>query len=269
MSILNGKNIIVPESEAELLSELSTALLEAQAIVTRRPLSQLTLGYVESQKVDILFLDFVHDAVLATDLLKSLQAEDDTRSLIVIALIKDDSSSSVNEVLSSGAADYLLATETVEEALVKITTLLGQPDRFSGSHMIDITPDEVHVSRANIKVFVVEDDSLLRNLLSNKLEQSHFAFTFSEDGVDVCEKVISSQSNIIILDLMLPGISGLEILEQLKNDEETKSIPVIIFSNRDEQSDRRRANELGVVGFYVKAMTDLSELMEIIEAKAT
>jgi len=65
---------------------------------------------------------------------------------------------------------------------------------------------------------------------------------------------------------MLPGKSGFDILAELKDDEVLKNIPVIVFSNRDGQEDRARAKELGAVDFYVKAMTDLSELIEKIEA---
>jgi DNA-binding response OmpR family regulator len=65
---------------------------------------------------------------------------------------------------------------------------------------------------------------------------------------------------------MLPGKEGFELLEELKKSEQTKNVPVIVFSNRDGVNDRKIAEELGATGFYVKAMTDLSELVEKIEA---
>jgi len=65
---------------------------------------------------------------------------------------------------------------------------------------------------------------------------------------------------------MLPGRSGFEVLTEIKNDKKLSDVPVVVFSNRDGQEDRQKASELGAKGFYVKAMTDLSELIETIES---
>jgi DNA-binding response OmpR family regulator len=64
---------------------------------------------------------------------------------------------------------------------------------------------------------------------------------------------------------MLPGKNGFELLAEIREDGQFKDTPVIIFSNRDSQEDRRKAKELGAAAFHVKAMTDLAELVTTIE----
>ena len=64
---------------------------------------------------------------------------------------------------------------------------------------------------------------------------------------------------------MLPVKNGFEILAELKADATLKSLPVIVFSNRDAQEDKQKVFELGADRFFVKAMTDLSVLIETIE----
>ena len=64
---------------------------------------------------------------------------------------------------------------------------------------------------------------------------------------------------------MLPVKNGFEILAELKADLELKKIPVIVFSNRDSQEDKQKTFSLGAERFFVKAMTDLSFLIETIE----
>jgi DNA-binding response OmpR family regulator len=63
---------------------------------------------------------------------------------------------------------------------------------------------------------------------------------------------------------MLPGEDGFDLLKKIKSNPATAAVPVLIFSNKDSQEDRKLAAELGATGFYVKAMTDLSELLDII-----
>jgi DNA-binding response OmpR family regulator len=72
--------------------------------------------------------------------------------------------------------------------------------------------------------------------------------------------------DVIVLDLMLPGRSGFEVLAEVKADDKLQQVPVIIFSNKDTAEDKQKAQDLGARGFYVKAMTDLSELIELIES---
>jgi DNA-binding response OmpR family regulator len=135
--------------------------------------------------------------------------------------------------------------------------------------MIDITPTYVKAAENNPRVFFVEDDMLLHNLLETKFEQSGFNCSFSIDGKDVVSHVQSFQPDVIVLDIMLPGVSGLDILAELKQSADTKHTPVIMFSNRDEQSDRILAESLGAEGFYVKALTDLSDLVAEVERLAS
>jgi DNA-binding response OmpR family regulator len=137
---------------------------------------------------------------------------------------------------------------------------------YSGDSVIDITPAEVSVSKSGIKVYVVEDDPLLRNLLSIRFEKAEFEFEVNGNGDNVVSEVTTFQPAVIILDLMLPGKDGFEVLAELKESDATKNIPIIVFSNRDGVNDRKKAQELGAAGFYVKAMTDLSELVSKIEA---
>jgi len=154
----------------------------------------------------------------------------------------------------------------VRVVLSKIKATFGEEDLFSSSTVIDITPTKAHVTTTGIRVFVIEDDPLLRNLLSMKLERSNFPSEFSTDGANVLPQMYQFNPDVIILDLMLPGRSGFEVLTEIKNDKKLSDVPVVVFSNRDGQEDRQKASELGAKGFYVKAMTDLSELIETIES---
>ena len=146
--------------------------------------------------------------------------------------------------------------------------ILGEPQNTTPGEILDIGLSRIHESKAAVKVLIVEDDPLLSNLLAIRFEQANFPCHFNHDGKEVLKDILEFKPHILILDLMLPGVSGLDILEEIRTNQETSSLPVIIFSNRDGAEDKKRAAELGVSGFFVKAMTDLVDLVETIEKKA-
>ncbi len=80
-------------------------------------------------------------------------------------------------------------------------------------------------------ILIVEDDKFLRELMSRKLNNSGFSVEVAIDGKEALKKIKEKKYEIILLDLVLPGMDGFEILGEIKKDNETKNIPVIILSN--------------------------------------
>lgn len=109
-----------------------------------------------------------------------------------------------------------------------------------------------------IKVFYVEDDQMISDLVSTKLTSSGCIPYTTANGAEAIEMAKQYTPDIIILDLMLPGLTGEEILITLKSLEDLKHIPVVIFSNKSEESIKEKVMKLGAAKYYVKAATDLN-----------
>lgn len=117
------------------------------------------------------------------------------------------------------------------------------------------------------KVLIIEDDTLLQDLLANKLAdlRSHGLEVYPVfDGRKALEVTKKEKPDIIILDLMLPGVTGFEFLEALRKDEETKDSAVIVLSNLNQDSDKEKAMKLGVKEYLVKADISLDSVSEKI-----
>ena len=120
---------------------------------------------------------------------------------------------------------------------------------------------------AGKKILIVEDDAFLHNLLADKLEQLRkngieVYPTFS--GKEALEKAKEVHPDVVLLDVVLPGMNGFEVLEALRKDPELKDVSVIILSNLNQDKDKERAKELGVTDYMVKANFMLEELVERI-----
>lgn len=268
MSILAGKNILVIGEVNHQIAELEAVLSNQHMVIFTATCGETNVQDILSKKIDIILLTHVHEGSACKKILSQLQNENLTRVIPIFALV-EPSEDKIQHALMLGAADYITTLEPVVSIIQKMKLIFGEPDNFSDSASIDITPDNFKSRNAGIKVYIVEDDSLLRNLLTMRLEQSSYIHEFSKDGIDVINKMRLFKPQVIILDIMLPIKNGFEILAELKADSELKSVPVIMFSNRDEQNDKKKSFELGADRYYVKAMTDLSVVVETIAELAT
>lgn len=265
MSGLSNKNVLVIGDENSLIQNLEIELERHGMQIHTSTCDSVDAPMIEEKKIDLVVLNHLHEGATCVELLKNLNKATLSKILPIFALV-NDAEDKIQEALTHGAADYIVPTESVQSIVQKIRVIFDDRDVFSGSSDIDISHEESELSKTGIKVFVVEDDPLLRNLLSLRFEKSSFPHKISIDGEGAVPAMVEFKPDVILLDLMLPGRSGFEILAEIKATPEIASIPTLIFSNRDSQEDRAKAKELGAVGFHVKAMTDLAELVEKIES---
>jgi DNA-binding response OmpR family regulator len=115
------------------------------------------------------------------------------------------------------------------------------------------------------KVLIIEDDDFLRSLAVTKLEKEGLAVTMAANGQEGLAQVAATAPDLIILDLMLPIMSGFDVLKTLKASDTTKNIKVIVFSNLGEESDIKTCLDLGANDYLVKANFTLDELVEKIK----
>ena len=102
------------------------------------------------------------------------------------------------------------------------------------------------------KVLLVDDDQNLRKLYMDELTlmgAQVFAATTGQEGL---EKALVLNPDIILLDVILPEKIGLTVLKELKTDERTKNIPVVVLSNFDQGDNPKKAVELGAAAFFSK-----------------
>ena len=101
-------------------------------------------------------------------------------------------------------------------------------------------------------VLVVEDEPAQREVLAYNLEAEGFGVAKTDNGDDVLMMVNEEQPDVIILDWMLPGVSGIEICRRLKSKQTTRKIPVIMLTARAEEADRVRGLETGADDYVIK-----------------
>ena len=115
-------------------------------------------------------------------------------------------------------------------------------------------------------VLVVEDEPAQSEVLAYNLEAEGFAVTRAESGDEALLLIEEASPDVIVLDWMLPGVSGIEICRRLKSRAETRSVPVIMLSARSEEGDRVRGLETGADDYVTKPYS-VAELLARIRGQ--
>jgi len=115
-------------------------------------------------------------------------------------------------------------------------------------------------------ILFIEDDKFLRELVVQKLMKEGYETLEAIDGEEGIKKVKEEKPDLVLLDLILPGIDGFEVLSKMKEDPALSSIPVIILSNLVQKEDVEKGLKMGAVDYLIKAHFTPGEIIDKIKA---
>lgn len=115
------------------------------------------------------------------------------------------------------------------------------------------------------KILIIEDDASEALLLQTAFKRLGYEADVANNGEEGLIKAKTSNSDLITLDILLPGMNGLEVLDRLKADASTKDIPVVILSNLDDEKDIETTLSKGALRYIPKNQYDINQIGEIIK----
>lgn len=116
------------------------------------------------------------------------------------------------------------------------------------------------------KVLIIEDDEFLRAIAAKKVQGDGYEVAVAVDGPSAVTIAETEKPDLILLDLLLPGLSGFDVLAKVRTVDALKNIPILIFSNLGQQEDIEKAKSLGATDFLVKANFTLEEVSSKIKS---
>jgi CheY-like chemotaxis protein len=116
------------------------------------------------------------------------------------------------------------------------------------------------------KILLIEDDKFLRELMNKKLVTLGYEVAVAADGESGLIMIKETKPDVVLLDLILPGINGFEVLEKAKQDPEIANIPVVILSNLGQGEDIEKGLALGAKDFLVKAHFTPQEIVNKLKS---
>ncbi|MFV0485063.1 MAG: response regulator transcription factor [Candidatus Saccharimonadales bacterium] len=114
------------------------------------------------------------------------------------------------------------------------------------------------------RILIVEDDAELANLFQVRLEQEGYEVEAAGDGEKALAAAVKVMPDLIVLDVMMPQISGFDVLDILKNTEKTQNIKIVLLTALSQVKNKEHAIELGAEDYLVKSETTLDEVVNCI-----
>jgi DNA-binding response OmpR family regulator len=114
----------------------------------------------------------------------------------------------------------------------------------------------------NIQILLVEDERISARLLTSALENEGYDVTLASNGVDGLNKATQNHPDLVILDVMLPGLDGFEVCQRLRDQPDTADTPILMLSAKDQESDVAAGKKVGANVYLLKS----SALTKILAA---
>jgi len=148
----------------------------------------------------------------------------------------------------------------------------GQPnDQIKPNNTQSIHPQVVQevtrpIDQKQLKsILLVEDDPILARMYKEKFKNEGFDVLLAADGETGLKMSLEENINIVLLDIMLPRLSGTDLLAKLREDSKGKNIPVVALTNLAEEDEKQKVISLGVKEYLVKAMQTPEKVVEIVK----
>ncbi|OGF62279.1 hypothetical protein A2926_04285 [Candidatus Giovannonibacteria bacterium RIFCSPLOWO2_01_FULL_44_40] len=115
-------------------------------------------------------------------------------------------------------------------------------------------------------ILIVDDDPLMARMYENKMQTDGYDVAVASNGEEALLAVRKKKPDLMLLDVMMPKMNGVETLKALKGDAKTKNIPIIILTNLgDNPDDIQKAKDLGALDYLVKSQISLKELSDRVK----
>jgi len=205
----------------------------------------LAINHIE--RFDLVLLDILMPDIDGLEVLRELKAKASTCNIPVIMLTASNDSEYIRKANELYVDDFIIKSESLKSIRERILTVL-QNRRIFGTEII--TPEAEPAT--NARLLVVDDDALSRELLYRRIKKFGYDVDTAESGLDALDMLKKNKYDLVFLDVIMPNLSGIELLERIKNNEQFKSTSVVMVSANSDNQLIKHCEDLGAKDYVVK-----------------
>ncbi len=234
--------ILVVEDDPNAYDLIASALRSAGYSAARARYGEEAIRLAGDLRPLAITLDLVLPGLDGWEVLKRLKAENDTREIpiIIISVVENRDLG-----IALGADDYFVKPVDRERFLGRVRALVSRSD-------------------ARPRLLLIDDDAAVHSLLDAELSSAGFSIESAFNGEQGLLAAREKMPDVIILDLMMPGMSGFEVADTLKEDPLTANIPILVLTSKEISADERRDLQTKVTSFVQKGKSAKAQLIREI-----
>lgn len=214
------------------------------------------LKKIREVKPDLILLDIVMPKKDGYEVLEEMNKDEELKKIPVIVISNSGQPVEIERILRLGAKDYIVKAQfSPEEVMEKVRKLIGKKEEKEKPRP---------VAGSSIKILIVEDDPFLSSLAAGRLEKEGYKIKVAVDGTQALKSIEEEIPDMVLLDVIMPGMNGFDVLRSIRGNPKTKDLSVVIFSNLGQEHEIEEGKKLGADDFLVKAKFTLKEVVDKI-----
>lgn len=256
--------IIVVEDDPMICEIYQKKFQEAGFEVLTASSGEQLLSLAKNDKADIILLDLIMPKLNGFDVIKSLRSGQYDPDIKIIVFSNLSQKEDREKAMEMGANGFIVKSDFAPSALVE--EVRRQMNQFNEekknegrSEKSEDDKEEQNKSDKK-KVLMIEDEEIFLEMFGDKLRQDGFEVDTATNGAVGIKKAMSGKYDIFIIDMILPGITGDEIVAKIKMEDSIKDTPIMIFSASVDYEAEKRMRDLGADVFFMKTQLIPSDL---------
>ena len=231
--------------------------------------AEKALEAAKTEKVDIVMTDLIMPKMDGFQLVERLRAGEYDPNIRIIVTSNLSQKEDQDKAIALGANGFLAKADFAPSDLVKeVQRLLGQyehqqKNETKMSAAAEADPKESDAGKK--KILMIEDEEIFIDMFGEKLKQDGFLVDDARNGAWRIKEAMKNDYDLIVLDMVMPAMTGDEMLEKLKMEDKTKNIPVIVLSASVDEVMAKKVLGMGAQEFFIKTQITPSQLSEKVE----
>jgi CheY-like chemotaxis protein len=262
------KKILLVEDEAFIADMYKMKFIKEGYDITVAGDGESALELVKEKKPDLILLDLVLPKMNGFQVLEKLKQDNDTKNIKVFILSNLGQSGEIDQGYKEGADGYLIKSNLTPSQLIENIEKIFKGEAISGvkksetqngaaqknTTIAKTSPVKKENVKGGQKILLIEDEEAIAQIYKLAFENSGYVVDVAKNGAWGVKLSGQNAYDAIIMDMVMPAMSGYEALKKIKENENAKKLPVIILSNSAQDNDIKKAMKLGAASFLLKAL---------------
>ena len=258
-------NIIIVEDDPMISEIYQKKFIDSGYQVFLATSGEQTLTIAKQNKIDLVLLDLIMPKMNGFEVLENLRGGGYDPNIKVIVFSNLSSSEDQEKAAKLGANGFIAKSQFSPSDLVKeVGRLMGQYQQQEKNG--NRAPNEETAPSASAKkILMIEDEEIFIEMFGEKLKQEGYAVSFARNGAWGVKDALAGKFDLFIIDMVMPAMSGEEMIAKLKMEDNTKNIPIIMLSASVEDETAKRVEAMGISAYFMKTQVTPSELVKKVE----